>query len=165
MINGIAGLLVAALLAGLIGLAYTTGRKHEANAWRTEIARMKADHAQAEADARAAKEAHEAADREAIAARQAQHDKELADAKAARGKLGDDLRTGAVRLRDSLTCPPPADLPGPPAGTGREDEAAELRAADARAAVAAAIELADQCDADIRWGQGVIATDRGEAVR
>jgi hypothetical protein len=160
MYQVIAGALSAALLAGLLGLAYTTGRKHEAAAWRAQIAEMRQDAAQAEAEATKAKAAHEAADRAAIAQMRTIHEQELADAQAARTKLAADLRAGNVRLRESFTCPAAADLSDTAAGAGRDHAAAELRAADARAAVAAAIELADQCAAQLRAAQRVIQIDR-----
>jgi prophage endopeptidase len=105
-------LLIATLLVAFGVLAYGHG-KHVANAaWEAKVATMQRDQAEALAKAHQERadaeqrardiEAKRAAD---MAALDAQHTKEMNDAKADADRTIADLRAGTLRLRERFTCP------------------------------------------------------------
>ncbi|CAG2144472.1 hypothetical protein LMG31506_03013 [Cupriavidus yeoncheonensis] len=101
-----------------------------------------------------------------MAALDAKHTKELADAKTISDRTIADLRAGSIRVRDRLTCPA-ASGPGTAsqAGTGASmgDAAARggLQAADAELVLRIAGE-ADEVAVQLAACQAIVRMDRGQ---
>lgn len=121
-----------------------------------ENARLRADIAEAAVEAAQAKADREAEHRAALEAVRLTYEQERAHVEQTHQALVADLRAGTVRLRRELRCPPAAPLPGAPAGSAGSDEAPDVWGPIA----AAAVRVADECDAQLRAAQAVIRGDR-----
>lgn len=147
--------LAAALAAALAGVWLQTSRLSIA---RADLLVLHADLDKARGDALEAKITREAEHREALEEVRATYEQELTHAEAEHDRLVADLRDGAVRLRKELRCPPTSHLPGAASPAAGSDEAPDVW----RAIAAAAVRVADQCDAHVRAAQAVIMSDREE---
>ena len=142
---GLALILLAATGVQTARLHYQEGRN----------AKLAAALGKAQADAQIAARKAEAEKAQAIATIDAQHEKEMADAKAARDRTIDGLRAGNRKLRDEWAgCP--ASVPGIAPGSGESDDAAERRISGA----GRAFEAVDDDAAKIRALQEIVKADR-----
>lgn len=156
----------------LFFFVYQFGVHVEHQARLAEVSQLKAQHAQAIADAtqraldaearERSKEAQHAAD---MAALDEQRTKEMNDAKAAADATIADLRAGSIRVRDRFTCPANA------AGTGAAGQAGTstsmgdaaqghgLQPADAEFLLSEA-KRADEVTVQLRACQDIVRGDR-----
>jgi prophage endopeptidase len=163
-----------AAVFGILYLAYSFGLHVEHQARVAEVAGIKRTHAEelakahqerADAEQRARDiEAQRAAD---MAALDAQHTKEMNDAKADADRTIADLRAGTLRLRERFTCP--ASTAAGTAGqagtsTSLGDAAARygLQPEDAEFLLSEA-ERADEVTVQLRACQAIVRGDRGGA--
>lgn len=166
--------LVAIVAAFLLAFGfYSFGVHVEHQARLAEVSQLNADHAQAIADAnqRTADAQQAARDKEAqhandMAALDAQHTKELNDAKAAADATIADLRAGTIRLRDRFTCNAGNAKPagstgqaGTSASVGDGAAAGGLQTADAEFLLREA-ERADEVTVQLGACQAIVKGDR-----
>ena len=144
---------VIVLLGLMLGMYVQTAHyKSAADKARRERAEAIANWTKAERDAiQAAREA-EQRQVETLAAIEAQHQKELEEAKHAQDRTIADLRAGALKLRKHWAGCETDRLSAAAAGAAEPDEAAELR----RTSAARIVRAADECDAQVRGLQRVV---------
>jgi hypothetical protein len=154
VIKAVGGLILAAFLAYALWAAYDWAYDNGANAANVKAEKVIAQMAKAEAKAQADARAKEQASVEAMAAADAQHQKELQDAKDNEAATVAGLRSGNLKLRKLwLGCRAPSETGASVSGA---DEEARLR----EEAVARVLRIGAEADAQIRGLQAVIEADR-----
>ena len=140
-------------LATVVALTATVVQTARLHYQEGRVAKLAAALGKAQADAQIAARKAEQEKAQAIAAIDAQHEKELADAKAARDRTIGDLRAGNRKLRDEWAG---CNVSGTAAGSGEPDDAAERRISGA----GRAFEAVDDDAAKIRALQEIVKADR-----
>ena len=141
------------LLGLMLGL-YVQGAHYKASAEkaRRELAQAVTNWTKAERDAVQAARQAENAQREALAKLDAQHQKELEEAKNAQARTIAELRNGTLRLQKHWAGCETDRLSSAAASAAELDESARLRAESAGRIIGAA----DECDAQVRGLQGAV---------
>ena len=147
-----------ALLLVAFGSGFYAGHHVEAQTAAAEVSSLKAADAQALAQSQAQARAQEQAADQRQATAKAIYEKDKADAKAHYDSDVAALRAGTLKLRSEWSCTPAlaASVQSAAASGSSHDAAADQRDQDA----ATLVRIAADGDAQIRYLQGVVASDR-----
>lgn len=146
------------LLAGAFGGGFYAGHHVEAQTAAAEVSSLKAADAQALAQSEATARAQEQAATQRQTTLQSTLDKERSDATTQHNADLAAMRNGTLKLRSEWSCTPAlaAGVQSAAASGSSYDAATDRRDQDA----AALVRIAADHDAQIRYLQGVVASDR-----